>query len=250
MARVAKREGRARPLSIGEGLVAGAVAGIINNACTIPFDVVATNHQVSGLDRKDEHGRADSSIVTTAKEVYRTGGIGAFWSGMAPSCMLVINPAINFAVFDRLKIFYNKSFKAPRRGGARAKLTSAEAAAMSLGPFEAFLLGATAKALATSITFPLIRAKVLMMQADKKKTKKAPTTKDGERGAEETRQQGMAFVEMLRDAIKAEGVGGLYKGLGVQLSRSAVAAAIMFTTREQLDALTGATLRRLKSVAK
>ena len=39
-------------------------------------------------------------------------------------------------------------------------------------------------------------------------------------------------------------MGGLYKGLGVQLSRSAVAAAIMFMTREQLDALTAGTLRR------
>jgi hypothetical protein len=40
-----------------------------------------------------------------------------------------------------------------------------------------------------------------------------------------------------------------YKGLGVQLSRSAVAAAIMFMTREQLDAMTAGTLRRLKEAS-
>lgn len=231
------------------------MAGIINNACTIPFDVVATNHQISGLDRKKkDSGKADTSIVTTAREVWSKGGIGAFWSGLAPSCLLVINPAINFSAFDRLKLLYNKAFKAPKGGGARARLTSVEAAAMPLGPLEAFLLGAVSKAIATSITFPLIRAKVLMMQAGNKKSKKK--TPDGAGDDVESggsgggrRQQGMAFVEILREAIKAEGVGGLYKGLGVQLSRSAVAAAIMFMTREQLDALTAGTLRRLKNAA-
>jgi hypothetical protein len=39
-------------------------AGIINNACTIPFDVVATNHQISGLDRKnkDTAGRCTNKL--------------------------------------------------------------------------------------------------------------------------------------------------------------------------------------------
>ena len=187
----------------------GAFAGIINNACTIPFDVVATNHQVSGLDRKNkETGEADTSIITTAKEVWKKGGFGAFWGGMAPSCMLVINPAINFAAFDRLKILYNKSFKS---GGGSKRLTGVEAAAMSLGPLEAFFLGAASKAIATSITFPLIRAKVLMMQADNKKgkgggkktkkKKRGTTTTDDDVEKEEDVKQGMAFVEMLRDAI-------------------------------------------------
>ena len=42
----------------------------------------------------------------------------------------------------------------------------------------------------------------------------------------------------------------MYKGLGVQLSRSAAAAAIMFMTREQPDALTAGTLRRIKQSVK
>jgi hypothetical protein len=66
-----------------------------------------------------------------------------------------VNPAINFAAFDRLKLMYNRSFK----GGKGRKLTANEAAGMSLGPLEAFFIGAASKAVATSITFPLIRAK-------------------------------------------------------------------------------------------
>ena len=167
-----RKEGRARPLTITEGLVTGAIAGVMNNACTIPFDVVATNHQISGLDRNKKNGgkgnthKKESTIqglVSTAREVYAKGGVPAFWAGLGPSCLLVVNPAINFAAFDRLKLLYNRSFK----GGKGRKLTANEAANMSLGPLEAFFIGAVSKAIATSITFPLIRAKVLMMSAEK-----------------------------------------------------------------------------------
>ena len=285
-----RKEGRARPLTITEGLVTGAVAGVINNACTIPFDVVATNHQISGLDRNKKNGgkgnthKKESTIqglVSTAREVYAKGGVPAFWAGLGPSCLLVVNPAINFAAFDRLKLLYNRSFK----GGKGRKLTANEAANMSLGPLEAFFIGAVSKAIATSITFPLIRAKVLMMSAeknDKEIASKKGKKDDGRKSPGRTDRRGrspspgkdlpsskpdselhrrmgaltekvrarLEFVEVLNDAIKAEGIGGLYKGLGVQLSRSAVAAAIMFMTREQLDALTAGTLRRIKQSVK
>lgn len=288
-----RKEGRTRPLTITEGLVTGAIAGVINNACTIPFDVVATNHQISGLDRAkrgDKNGgkgnhKKESTIqglMSTAREVYAKGGLPAFWAGLGPSCLLVVNPAINFAAFDRLKLLYNRGFK----GGKGRKLTANEAANMSLGPLEAFFIGAASKAIATSITFPLIRAKVLMMSADNNKEngdkKKKGKKDDGRKSPGRTDRRGrspspgkdlpkskpeselherigaltekvrarLEFVDVLNDAIKAEGIGGLYKGLGVQLSRSAVAAAIMFMTREQLDALTAGTLRRIKQSVK
>ena len=285
-----RKEGRARPLTITEGLVTGAIAGVMNNACTIPFDVVATNHQISGLDRNKKNGgkgnthKKESTIqglVSTAREVYAKGGAPAFWAGLGPSCLLVVNPAINFAAFDRLKLLYNRGFK----GGKGRKLTANEAANMSLGPLEAFFIGAVSKAIATSITFPLIRAKVLMMSAeknDKEIASKKGKKDDGRKSPGRTDRRGrspspgkdlpsskpdselhrrigaltekvrarLEFVEVLNDAIKAEGIGGLYKGLGVQLSRSAVAAAIMFMTREQLDALTAGTLRRIKQSVK
>ena len=203
------------------------------------------------------------------------------------SCLFTqVNPAINFAAFDRLKLMYNRSFK----GGKGRKLTANEAAGMSLGPLEAFFIGAASKAVATSVTFPLIRAKVLMMSADSASKKDSRSSKkrddkdSGRKSPGKTDRRGrspspgkelpsakppgaeviiekigkltdkvkarMEFVDVLNDAIKAEGIGGLYKGLGVQLSRSAVAAAIMFMTREQLDALTAGTLQRIKKSVK
>ena len=71
---------------------------IINNACTIPFDVVATNHQISGLDREskkkgsnNKKQSATQGLVSTAREVYAKGGVPAFWAGLGPSCLLVVS---------------------------------------------------------------------------------------------------------------------------------------------------------------
>ena len=48
--------------------------------------------------------------------------------------------------------------------------------------------------------------------------------------------------------VSAEGIiGGIYKGLGAQLSRSTLAAAIMFTTREKLE---GCVSRGVQSLTK
>lgn len=213
-----------RPLTIAQGLGVGAVAGIVNNASTIPFDVVATNYQISGI-------KEGKSLYATMCDVYNNGGVSAFWSGLGPSCLLVINPAINFAAFDRLKLVYNKTKH--RRSG----ITGMEAASAPLAPLEAFVLGALSKGIATAITFPMIRLKVLMMHSEK-----------GGGGEGEGKKK-VTALEMLQHTVANEGVAGLYKGLGVQLGRSTVAAAIMFMTREQLNELTAGTLRRLRTAA-
>ena len=92
------REGRARALTFAESLAAGAIAGVVNNLCTIPFDVVATNHQISGLDREskkkgsnNKKQSATQGLVSTAREVYAKGGVPAFWAGLGPSCLLVVS---------------------------------------------------------------------------------------------------------------------------------------------------------------
>ena len=262
-ARVKRREGRARPLTILESLLAGAVAGVINNACTIPFDVVATNRQIaSASTSRESTTSASRAYLDTIRDVRAKGGLRAFWSGMAPSCLLVVNPAVNFAAFDRLKTTYNRAkARAGARGRSRVAMSDIEAATTPLGPLEAFLIGAASKAIATTITFPLIRAKVLMMRragssrdrdsgSRSKANAKSRAREDEDEDEDgDVRAQANAFFEVWGDIVRAEGVAGLYRGLGVQLSRSAVAAAIMFATRERLDAATAGTIRRLRRAA-
>ena len=61
--------------------------------------MVATNHQISGLDREskkkgnnnNKKQSATQGLVSTAREVYAKGGVPAFWAGLGPSCLLVVS---------------------------------------------------------------------------------------------------------------------------------------------------------------
>ena len=209
---------------MAEDLAAGALSGVVNNFCTLPFDVIATNNQVRNL-RHNKRGFY-AQYVDTAKLVRESGGITSFWRGLLPSCLLVVNPAVNFALFEQLKVIYVSSVVA--KSVPRGNLTGS-ASAHKLTALEVFLIGATSKAIATTISYPLIRAKILMMDSRRQKCLK---TSDGTSADEQLH----SMLGVLYEAVSAEGIiGGLYKGLGAQLSRSTLAAAIMFTTREKLE---------------
>lgn len=250
------------------------MAGVINNVCTMPLDVVATNAQVREVkkikdnshSRNKSNGNTQKGWIAATKHVYETRGAFGFWSGLGPSCLLAVNPAINYAVYDRLKLLYN-------RGSRKSSLSVVEASNKPLRPLEAFFIGAASKAMATTLTFPLIRAKILLMTSGNHQEGKSNTQESV--GTQVTRSSGTTFVsepgmrshdhrmqhseklktrrstiQVLIHAVEAEGVSGLYKGLGLQLSRSALAAAIMFMTREQLEVVFFGALQRFKQSLK
>ena len=74
----------------------GTLAGIITNVLTIPVDTVSTNLQI--LESENRMG-----TVEVTRKIYREHGILKFWHGLAPACVLTLNPAINVAVFEQIK---------------------------------------------------------------------------------------------------------------------------------------------------
>lgn len=68
------------------------------------------------------------------KKVSQKEGIGALWNGTLPSLLLVINPALQMAIYEGIK----------RR-----------MAGVELSTLGYFLIGAVAKAVATTLTYPL-----------------------------------------------------------------------------------------------
>lgn len=137
-----------------------------------PSPATARHTQIQPQDREppsrqSKARRQRQSLSAVAVELYREGkGIGRFWRGFAPSLILTCNPAINYTTFDVLKTLWLR-----RRAAATAAAGSSGASAQSAGggrggflnPLEAFLVAAAAKSLATLVTYPLIRAKVILM---------------------------------------------------------------------------------------
>ncbi len=79
----------------------GAVAGALAQLFTIPVAVVTTRQQTSSkADRK--------GLLATAKEVIEgPDGISGLWRGLKASLVLVVNPAITYGAYERLKeIFF------------------------------------------------------------------------------------------------------------------------------------------------
>ena len=75
----------------------GAVAGALAQAFTIPIAVVTTRQQTQPKGER-------KSMFATAKEVIDgEDGYSGLWRGMKASLVLVVNPAITYGAYQRLK---------------------------------------------------------------------------------------------------------------------------------------------------
>ena len=135
------------------------------------------------------------STIATLVNLFKEEGPLALFAGVLPALVLVINPILQYTIFERLKDILAK----------RRRVT----------PRDAFFLGALGKLAATSITYPYITVKSRMHVA----------SKDGP-------QDGM--MQSLKRIIREEGWGGLYKGIGPKVSQSVITAAFLFAFKDAL----------------
>ncbi|KAH8686647.1 mitochondrial carrier domain-containing protein [Ilyonectria robusta] len=200
-------KGNAAPSTVVE-LALGAVAGAVAQLCTIPVAVVTTRQQTA---KKDER----KGIFATAREVVDgPDGVSGLWRGLKASLVLVVNPAITYGAYERLKdVFF------PGKA--------------SLKPWEAFLLGAMSKTLATIATQPLIVAKVGLQS-------RPPPIRNGKPFG--------SFIEVMKFIIEHEGLLGLFKGIGPQIFKGLLVQGILMMTKERVELLFVLFLRYLKTV--
>lgn len=92
-----RRGGAAVPPSTAVELALGAVAGALAQLCTIPVAVVTTRQQTQ--TRAERKG-----LVGTAREVVDSeDGVSGLWRGLKASLVLVVNPAITYGAYERLR---------------------------------------------------------------------------------------------------------------------------------------------------
>lgn len=83
----------------------GAVSGAIAQLFTIPVAVVTTRQQTAS--KEDRKG-----LLATGREVVEgPDGVSGLWRGLKASLVLVVNPAITYGAYERLKtaLFPNKT---------------------------------------------------------------------------------------------------------------------------------------------
>ncbi|KAG6873311.1 hypothetical protein C0995_000464 [Termitomyces sp. Mi166 len=204
-------------LSALESILAGLIAGSATTIISNPIWVVQTSQAVRTLDQSSGQPVATRklSFFQTLKNIIAKDGIQAFWRGIGPALVLVINPVLQYTVFEQLKnLLIASRTKKLRAAGAAASVVAV------LSDWDFFFLGAFSKLVATGSTYPYIVIKS-RLQAGQASALKYKSTIDG-----------------LLTVLKEEGVGGLYKGVGSKLLQSVLTAAILFAGQRRFYEMT------------
>lgn len=160
-------------------MIAGAIAGSATVLITNPIWVVNTRMTARKSDSEEPalpgapSKKLQGSTIATLINLLRQEGPKALFAGVLPALVLVINPILQYTIFEQLKNMVER----------RRRMT----------PKDAFYLGALGKILATSLTYPYITVKSRMHVA----------SKDGPKES---------LNGSVKRIIKEEGYMGLYKG--------------------------------------
>lgn len=192
-----------RGMSTAESMTAGAIAGSATTLITNPIWVLNTRMTVA-KNAKDPNAPKQSSI-DTAMKIFRESGPAEFWRGVGPALVLVINPIIQYTVFEQLLT----RLKVWKKG-------------KQLSAWDFFWMGAVSKLAATGSTYPYITVKARMQVQTKATANSDPATTYNSAAD--------AFVKIVRH----EGVVGLYQGISSKLLQSVLTAAFLFMFKEQL----------------
>jgi Mitochondrial carrier protein len=143
-----------------------------------------------------------ASCVLLVRMRKRLLHIRQYWRGLWPALILCSNPAINYTIYDAVKMRYIS-----RRSTGRTDLTF----------YEAFALGLIAKFVSTIATYPLIAAKTKMMATPRAGSK--------------------SLIQCLRDDYRDGGASALYRGCNVQLYHTVLKNALMMMLKEKITAV-------------
>ncbi|QRV90976.1 mitochondrial carrier protein [Ceratobasidium sp. AG-Ba] len=195
---LSSRPRKGTALSTLESMLAGLLAGSATTITSNPLWVIQTT-------------QAKLGFLATIRYILRTDGPAAFWRGIGPALVLVVNPILQYTVFEQLK---------NALVARRLKLSKTAA----LSSLDYFLLGALSKLVATTLTYPYIVVKS-RMQSGHAHTREYKSAWDG-----------------LTKIVQREGMAGLYKGIGSKLVQSVLTAAILFAGQRRFYELTKAAL--------
>ncbi|KAK1811965.1 hypothetical protein LTR12_013638 [Friedmanniomyces endolithicus] len=240
-----RRDGK-KDLSIVQELGVGVAAGSFAKLITTPLQNIITRQQTAALVAARDPSSATAgsgsdklTIRDIARQIRSERGIAGFWAGYSASIILTLNPAITFAVENTLKSFLPPS----RRDKPSPQLT--------------FLLAAISKAVATSLTYPVMLAKSRAQAAtptsinDSEGTEKNVLRRDVSTSgtanpkAKNAAQSGIdkllrllsaqyAILLTLRKIYREEGLSGLYSGIEGEMLKGFLSHGLTMMVKEKV----------------
>jgi hypothetical protein len=133
-----------------------------------------------------------------------------YWKGVTPALLLCSNPSIHYTVYDCLKNQWLGAATATTTTTTTTAVNTLSSQPKNLSMIQAFWLGLLAKFVATMATYPLIRAKVILMVTS----------------------ETSLWASLVRSYQQDGGIRGLYKGCDWQLAHTLLKSALMMMVRE------------------
>lgn len=233
-----------QPLSALASVLLGCLAEWVHLPVTLPIDALTTAIQTSGGLKKETMDAATVNIyqqktdtvlalwMTLWKEKSFYKGIQAYW-------ILCFKPALQYTIFEQLKAWILRLREI--RGAKERRQGSAP----QLSAGEAFLLGMVSRTIATLAVFPFVRAKVQMQsltrsQAHQRSNGAASSTDASSQSTPSPTVSGVkssapSIWGLLAENYTNGGLKALYQGLGPELTRGVLSAALMMMVKERIN---------------
>lgn len=198
-------------------LVIAAAAGACTVVVTQPLDTASSKMQTCDFGKS--RGLWESLSESTWSELF---------DGLGISLLLTANPSIQYTAFDQLKNTLLKQKMRKREGEA--------AYPESLSAFSAFVLGAVSKCIATCLTYPAIRCKVVIQSAES----------DEDKDDKPQLKPRKTMSGALHSIWEKEGILGFYKGLQAQILKTVLSSALLLMIKEKITKSTWITMIALR----
>ncbi|NXS65382.1 PM34 protein, partial [Pandion haliaetus] len=201
------------------------VLGVVNVLLTTPLWVVNTRLKLQGAKFRNEDIVPTNykGIIDAFHQIIRDEGVVALWNGTFPSLLLVFNPAIQFMQVP----VQNPQVHTGNWLFWYYVEVICSLPVEQLTSLDAFVIGAIAKAVATTLTYPLQTVQSILRFGR-------------HRLNPENRTLGSLrnVLYLLQQRVRRFGLMGLYKGLEAKLLQTVLTAALMFLVYEKLTAAT------------
>lgn len=197
-------------------LLCAATAGVGAALATNPVWIVKTRLQLQARDLSADSARRYRGVTDAWARIVREEGPLALYRGIGPSLSLVSTSAIQFMLYEELRAFVSTHLVA---GGEEA---------LNTGHFLA--MGAAAKGLASSITYPLAvtRSRLYQRRPEAEFQALSQAERAALKAANRADFKYVNAADVWKNIIRHEGWRGFYRGLVPQLLKTAPAASITF----------------------
>ena len=232
-----------------ESILTGLIAGSITVVVTNPIWVVNTRMTVS---------KSNKSFLRQLVSMAKTEPLSNLFNGLVPSLILVLNPIIQYTIYEQFKNFLIKvrSKKMDSLKGVNGNGNgngSHSKANVHFSSLDAFFIGAVGKLIATALTYPYITLKTRSHLNNNRKADKADEDKDdedkeddGNGDKNENKSENKDIIGTIKEMYENEGILSFYNGISVKLFQSILNAAFLFYFKQEFVTLSLFLIRMIK----